>query len=382
MQLKSSRLKGMRIAHCVTGSVAAIEAPKIARELKRHGAQVQVYMSRAAQKIIHPYTMQFAAETVVTKLTGGMEHLREFDLVLIAPATATTMSKIAVGIADSPVTALALASRAKMVIAPAMAMKMYESRALKENIEKLKARGCVFVEPKFEEGKAKLAQLDEVVDAVIAGLVEKNLAGMKVVVTAGPTIEYIDPLRIITNKSSGMMGIELAKEAYRRGAEVKLIYAPGCIEVPRYLDVARVETSAEMLSQVKKSKCDVFVFAAAVADFSPKKAREKIDSKKGCIELNLYPTPKIIDEVQDSKAVRVAFKALHNASGKELKTAAKNALAEYHVDIAVANDASKVMGAEDSEVYIATEKSVEHVPLVSKAEVAKRIWDTVKELKK
>ncbi|MEE9612646.1 MAG: bifunctional phosphopantothenoylcysteine decarboxylase/phosphopantothenate--cysteine ligase CoaBC, partial [Desulfatiglandales bacterium] len=222
---KSTRLEGYRIAHCVTGSVAAIEAPKIARELRRHGAHVQAYMSKDASKIIHPNSMEFATdEKVVTEITGGMEHLMNFDLVLVAPATASTISKMAVGIADSPVTALALATDAKIIIAPSMALRMYEKSILQENIAKLEKAGYVFLEPRIAEGKAKLAAINELVDAVIEEFTAKDLNSSNVTVTAGPTVEYIDPIRVITNKSSGKMGIEMAKEAHRRGANVRLIY--------------------------------------------------------------------------------------------------------------------------------------------------------------
>ncbi len=377
---KSPRLKDKRIAHCVTGSIAAIEAPKIARELRRHGAQVQSYMSRDVTKILHPNVMEFATgEEVITGLTGKMEHLRNFDLVLVAPATATTIGKIALGIADGPITALALASRAKIVIAPAMALRMYESQALRENMEKLGERGCIFVEPRFEEEKAKLASMEDVVDAAISELAEKDLAGLNVLVTAGPTLEYMDPLRVITNKSSGKMGLEAAKEAHFRGAEVKLVYGPGRVDPPGYLDVTRVETSDEMLAQVEKKieGCDVFVSAAAVSDFKPEKRGEKIDSKAS-FELKLSPTTKILERVKDAGAIRVGFKALHGASGGELEKAAEKALGDYGVDVAVANNASEVMGADEAEVYIATKKGVKHVPRTSKAEVARRLWDEVK----
>ena len=204
VEAKSRRLLGRRIALGVTGSIAAIEAPKIARELLRHGAVVKCYMTPEARRIIHPNAMEFATqEDVVTRLTGRLEHLEEFDLVLIAPATATTISKIVKGIADTPVTALALSTRAKVVIAPAMHDSMYENPIFKENMERLKALGYRLVDPRFQESRAKLAGIDGIVDACIAELTERELEGKRVLVTAGPTIEYLDPVRILTIKSSG-----------------------------------------------------------------------------------------------------------------------------------------------------------------------------------
>ncbi len=386
LRRKSSRLEGRRIAHCVTGSVAAVEAPRLARELQRHGALVHAYMTKDAAGIIHPNIMEFATgERVVTELTGKMEHLRGYDLVLIAPATATTIGKIAHGIADSAVTALSLATKAKILIAPAMDLGMYESQAMRANVELLKERGCSFVEPKVEEGKAKLAAMEEVVDACIHALSEKDLSGKRVIVTAGPTIEYIDPIRIISNKSSGRMGMEMAKEAYFRGAQVKLVYGRGFVEPPRYLNVSRVETATEMLSQVRKGArdgCDFFIAAAAVADFAPRKRAEKIVSSKGTLKLELHPTPKILEEARSFRAVRMAFKVLHNASRKELEAAAKRALTEYRVEIAVANDAGKAMGSPENEVCIATRDGTKYVPSMPKADVAKILWDIAAKTKR
>ncbi len=389
LKAKSTKLEGRRIAHCVTGSVAAIEAPRIARELRRQGARVQAYMSRDATSIIHPYVMQFATgERVVTELTGEMEHLRSFDLVLIAPATATTIGKMAAGIADSTVTALALATKAKIMIAPAMDRGMYTNPLLQENIEKLKKSGCVFVEPKIDEEKAKLPTRDEIAEFVVKEFTARDLEGLKVLVTAGPTLEYIDPIRVITNKSSGRMGIEIAKEAQRRGARVKLIYGAGKVEPPSYIDATRVETVEEMLSATMEAikSCDVFVSAAAVSDFTTKMAQRKIESRAGGFQLKLQPTPKILEAVKrvakgKRAPIRVAFKALDHDGKNELTKAAKASLAEYDVDVAVANNAPKTMGSENAEVCIATRKGAAHVPLTTKAEVAQRLWDIIAGLK-
>ncbi len=386
LRRKSSRLEGKRIAHCVTGSVAAVEAPRLARELQRHGAVVHAYMSRDAAGIIHPNIMEFATgERVVTELTGKMEHLREYDLVLIAPATATTIGKIAHGIADSSVSALAMATKAKILLAPAMDLGMYESEALRANIAVLKKRGCGFVGPKMEENKAKLASIGEIVDACIYNLAEKDLSGKRVVVTAGPTIEYIDPIRIISNKSSGRMGVEMAKEAYFRGADVKLVYGRGSVEPPKYLETRRVETAEEMLSEVRKSAkggYDFFIAAAAVSDFAPRKRSEKIESKKGTVKLELYPTPKILEAAKGAKVVRMAFKGVHDASRKDLEAAAKKALAEYGVDIAVANDTAKAMGTQENEVSVATRKRTEYISRRPKADLAVVLWDIALEAAK
>lgn len=386
MEIKSGKLKGERIALCVTGSIAAIEAPKIARELLRHSADVTAYMSEDAKKIIHPNAMEFATEKgVVTKLTGKLEHIADYDLILIAPATANTISKIAWGVADTAITALALTSRAKVLIAPAMDEGMYSNPILRDNIEKLKGRDFIFVGPSIREGKAKLAGLEDIVDLVIHELHKKDLEGLNVLVTAGPTIEYLDPIRVITNKSSGKMGIEIAKEAFFRGANVKLIYGFGTERVPPYLDVTNVETGREMLEAVQSeiSNCDIFVSAAAVSDFTIEAKKEKIESRRGGIDVRLLPTPKILDSVEGYEALKVGFKALHNVSKESLVDSAYDLLKEHDLDLVVANDVSKsTFRSDESEVFIVDEKKgVVHIPLTSKMEISEKLWNMIAEMR-
>ncbi|MDI6654507.1 MAG: bifunctional phosphopantothenoylcysteine decarboxylase/phosphopantothenate--cysteine ligase CoaBC [Candidatus Hydrothermarchaeota archaeon] len=375
---KSSKLENKKIALCVTGSIAAIEAPKLARELMRHGAEVVAYMTKDAQKIIHPNALEFATQReVVIKLTGKLEHLYEFDLILIAPATAATIGKIAHGIADTPVTALALSAKAKVLIASAMHLSMYEHQILKENLQKLKKLGYGTVEPRLDEGAAKLARIEDIVDAAIFELHKKDLKGLKILVTSGPTLEYIDPIRVITNKSSGRMGVEVAREAFFRGAHVKLIYGTGSHVPPDYLNVTHVETSREMLAAVEKENCDVFISAAAVSDFTTKSAEKKIAYKKP-FSLKLIPVPKILERIKNRRAFKVGFKAVHNATKEELLKAATKSLKDYNLDLAVANDVSKgVFGSEKNEVYLVSKNGAVHMPLTTKAEIAEKILDTV-----
>lgn len=376
------RLKGKSIALCATGSIAAIQSPWIARELTRHGAEVTAYMSDGARDIIHKNTMEFATgREVITELTGKVEHLYEFDLILIAPATASTIGKIAGGIADTPITALVMASTCEALIAPAMDMRMYENAIVTENIEKLKTHGYKFIEPKINENKAKLADISDIVDAVIFALSEKDLSGKRIVITAGPTLEYIDPIRVITNKSSGKMGIAIAREAHFRGAEVKLVYGPGTAKVPEYIDTETVETSKDMLEAVKTavSNCDIFISAAAVSDFAPKVAKKKIETEKGDLTLKLVPTPKILERIKNSKALKVGFKALYGVSEKELCAAAVNSLKKYRLDMVVANDVKKgTLGADENDVYIVDRKGKSKHIKDTKEEIARRILDLIK----
>ncbi len=384
MEVKSRKLEGKHIALCVTGSVAAIESPRIARELSRHGADVTAFMSRGARGIIHPNTMEFATgKDVVTRLTGKLEHLQEYDLVLVAPATANSINKFAGGIADTAVTSLVFSSACRVVIAPAMHLKMYENTILQENIERLKGLGFSFIEPVISEAAAKLADTSFIVDFVISLLFKRDLEGLQVLVTAGPTLEYLDPVRVITNRSSGKMGVEIAREAYFRGADVRLVYGPGSVDVPGYIDVIRVETSNDMLGAVKEniSDCDVFVSAAAVSDFTVEKKDKKIDSREGGLDVTLTPTKKILDEIKGFDCFKVGFKALHDVSEDELVGSAHRILKEYGLDLVMANDVSKcAFGSDENEVYlVGKEGEAVHVLRALKSRVAERLWERVAE---
>jgi phosphopantothenoylcysteine decarboxylase/phosphopantothenate--cysteine ligase len=378
------KLAGRRIALCVTGSAAAIEAPRLARELVRHGAEVTAYMSRAATEIIHPNALEFATgKEVVLKLTGKLEHLGDYDLAIVAPATANTLGKLAHGIADTPVTALLLPAK-RVLIAPAMNQRMYESPVVRANIERLKELGYVFVGPRIAEGKAKIASVEEIAEAAISMLHPKDLAGLRFLITAGATVEYLDPIRIITNKSSGKMGLALAREAYYRGAEVTLLLGRSNVAIPGYLRVLRTETLDEMLRAAEKEipSADVFISAAAVSDFRVKKAPLKLDSRREH-RVTLSPAPKILERVMKAGCIKVGFKALYNVSAEELIAAASRLMEEHNLDLVVANDVGRgIMGSDEAEVYIVSKAGAEHVPRSSKAEIASRILDAVQLIRK
>jgi phosphopantothenoylcysteine decarboxylase/phosphopantothenate--cysteine ligase len=398
---KGTELKGKRIALCITGSVAAVQCPEIARRLMRHGAEVYAVMSPMAQKIIHPYLMEWATgNPVVTELTGKIEHVvlagehpGKVDLVLVAPATANTISKIAAGIDDTTVTSVAstaFGSKTPIIIVPAMHESMYHHPILKENIEKLKGLGVEFVEPRIEEGKAKIAETKTILEAVIHRLsASKDFADTKILVTAGPTIEYIDPVRVITNKSSGLMGIEVTREALLRGAEVTLIYGPGTATPPEKARVIRVETTKEMheavISELKSQKYDIMIAAAAAADWKPKKRYDyKVATgKTPTLSLPLEPTAKIIDAVKkvSPKVFLVPFKAEYNVSDDELIERAFERLKEAKADLIVANDVAREgvgFRTETNEIFIIDKKKkVVHVPLTTKREAAKSLLDAI-----
>ena len=396
-------LKGKRIVLCITGSVAAVRSSEIARGLMRHGAEVFAVMSEMARKIIHPYLMEWATgNAVVTELTGNIEHVAlvgertsEADLVLVAPATANTISKIACGIDDTPVTSVvttAFGSGVPLMVVPAMHESMYRHPIVAENIEKLKALGVEFVGPRIEEEKAKIAENSEIVEAVIKRLtMRKDLARTRVLITAGPTLEHIDPVRVMTNKSSGKMGVAVAREALNRGADVTLIYGPGTAMPPSDAKVIPVETTEEMLdavvSELRSKKYDVVVAAAAAADWRPEKSFDYKVSTSDVPELSvkLRPTQKIIDAVRkiNTDAFLVPFKAEYDLSDEQLVERGLRRLVEAKADLIVVNDVGRNgagFGVDTNEVFIVDkEKKVVHVPLTTKREVARRILDVITE---
>ena len=401
MQTRGTELKEKRIVLCITGSVAAVQSPEIARQLMRHGADVFAVMSHMAQKIIHPYLVEWATgNPVVTELTGKIEHValagehdKKADLILVAPATANTISKIASGIDDTTVTSVAstaFGSKIPIVIVPAMHESMYRHPILDENVKKLRALGIEFVGPRVEEGKAKIAETEEILEVVIGKLsASKDFAGRKILVTAGPTLEYIDPVRVITNKSSGLMGVEVTREALLRGAEVTLIYGPGTATPPDEARVVSVETTKEMyeavVSELKSQKYDAVIATAAASDWALGKPFDyKVSTRKtSTLNVELETTPKIIDVVKkiSPRAFLVPFKAEYNVSDKALIQNAFERLKEAKADLIVANDvARKGVGfkVETNEIFIVDNKRrVVHVPITTKREAAKNLLDAI-----
>jgi phosphopantothenoylcysteine decarboxylase/phosphopantothenate--cysteine ligase len=398
---KSSLLKDRKIALCITGSVASVKCPEIARELMRQGAEVYTVMSAMAQEIIHPYLMEWATGNhVVTELTGKIEHVMlagegvgRADLVLVAPATANTISKIACGIDDTPVTTLvstAFGSGIPIMAVPAMHESMYRHPVVTENVRKLQSLGVEFVGPRVEEGKAKIAEVEEIVEVVIRRLtVKRDLAKRKVLITAGPTLEYIDPIRVMTNKSSGKMGVAIVEEALSRGAEVILVYGPRTAVPPVGAKAVSAETSQEMyeavVSELNSKKYDVVLAVAAVADWTPEKKYEyKVPTSiKTVLTVKMRPTPKIIDAVKkvSPDTFLVAFRAEYNLSDEELIQSAYKRLKKAKADLIVANDIGRKgagFASDTNEVFIVdANKKVVHVPLTTKREVAKRLFDVI-----
>jgi phosphopantothenoylcysteine decarboxylase / phosphopantothenate---cysteine ligase len=393
----TSELGGKKIVLCITGSVAAYRAIDLARLLMRHGADVHTVITEStASTLLHPEIMKWATgNDVVTKLTGNLEHimLADYgmsDLIIVYPCTANTLGKIAAGIDDTPVTSVlsvAIGSKIPIVVAPAMHQAMYDNRFIRQNAEKLR-KDITFVEPSIEEGKAKVAEPQKVLDAVVAILSNGPLAGKRVLVTTGSTVEYIDPIRVVTNMSSGKMGIAVAQEAERMGAIVTLVYGHG--SEPANGKAVRVSTSEEMyravVSELSSKRYDIAVMAAAVGDYTPeKKSQKKIDTRAGRVELSLIATRKIVDEVKKKSkdTFLVAFKADYSVPDSLLIEKAHKKLQESGADIVVANDLSRKgseAGSDRNEVFIVDrKKKVVHLPLQSKPAIAQKLLEIVVE---
>lgn len=365
---KSHSLLGKKIVLGVTGSIAAVRAVELARGLIRHGADVYGVMSEAATEIIHPYTLHYATgHEVITKLMGNIEHV-EFlgmegsaDLFIIAPCTANTINKIAGGVSDTTVTAFAttaFGSGIPIIVVPAMHESIYRSPVLIENLEKLRRLGVTVLGPRFEEGLAKIVSTEDIILNVECLLSPKKLAEKRIIITSGPTIEPIDPIRLLTNRSSGRTGVELAKEAYKQGAEVTLIHSKALNLMG--IKEKRVETTREMIdacvNELRRG-CDVLISAAAISDFTVEPSEVKIPSS-GDFHLHLVPTRKLIEEVRNEfpDLVIVGFKAETNVSKDELIRRAREKMERYNLEMVVANDVGKGgIGTEENEVYIIRE---------------------------
>ncbi|HJH31622.1 MAG TPA: bifunctional phosphopantothenoylcysteine decarboxylase/phosphopantothenate--cysteine ligase CoaBC [Methanosarcinaceae archaeon] len=361
----SKSLAGKTIVIGVTGSIAAVHVVELARELIRNGADVYAVTTPAAERIIHPDALGYATgNEVITKLTGKIEHV-EFcglnghaDLLLIAPATANTIGKIAQGIDDTPVTTFAttaIGSNIPVVIVPAMHGSMYDHPAVTGNIGKLKEWGLTFIDPRLEEGIAKIAPNDMIVLGVERALGKHDLAGKRIIITSGANAEPIDPIRILTNRSSGKTGVEIAIEAFRRGADVTIVHRNrlgifGIREV--FVETANDMTDA-VLSELDM-EYDALISAAAISDYTIDAASSKIKSGEGLV-LKFKPTRKLIREARDKypDLAIIGFKAETGVTPDELIKRACDSLSESKLDLVVANEVEiSGMGTDGNEVYL------------------------------
>jgi len=393
-------LKDKTVVLGITGGIAAYKAADLASKLTQAGAKVETILTESATKFITPVTLRgVTGRCVVTTmwdLSGpfSIEHVAladAADIVVIAPATANTIAKIANGIADDILSCTVLATKAPIVIAPAMHYNMWENPVTQENIAKLKARGFTIVGPGYghlasgDVGWGRLIE-NEVIIATMNKILGKNgdLAGKCIAVTAGGTSEPIDPVRIITNRSSGKMGFAIAEAARDRGANVKLIIGSVSAAIPVGVEVTKIETAAEMLDAVVKETagCDALIMTAAVADYMPKKTvAQKIKKETtGNMTIDLIKTPDILTEVSGGKFVKVGFAA----ESEHLLENAKDKLIRKKLDMVVANDITRSdsgFGTDTNKVWFVNPgDKVEDLPLMTKREVADKVLDRVMEI--
>ncbi|WP_413824804.1 MULTISPECIES: bifunctional phosphopantothenoylcysteine decarboxylase/phosphopantothenate--cysteine ligase CoaBC [unclassified Methanobrevibacter] len=389
----------MDIVLCVTGSVAATESIKLAREFKRQGHNVKCFMTQEATKIIHPNAMEFASrEGVVLDLTGDIEHVKyaQADLILVAPATANTISKFACKIADNAVSTLlitAFGHNTPIVFVPSMHDSMYD--AVYPNILKLKSEGIKFVNPRMDEGKAKFPSVEDIVleslrtinlDKFNKGEDSNNIAGKKVLISLGGTYEAIDPIRGITNRSSGKMGLELAKQAYIRGADLSLLMAHVTVNIPKVFNVIYTESTELMNNTTMKlvPDFDIFIATAAVSDFAPIKEENFKISSDFDLTLDFKPLNKIIKHIKEvnPNIFLVGFKAEYNVSEEKMIECAHNQIDFAGTDLVVANDVGREgceFGSDNNEVILVNDNILKFA-FSSKKELSILIFNEINRL--
>jgi len=393
-------LSGKKIVLCVAGSVAAYKAIELARLLMRHGADVTCVASNAVTKLVQPDYFKWATgNKVITKLTGELEHIRiadynHADLIVVYPATANTLGKLANGIDDTPVSTVltvGFGSKIPILMCPAMHASMYDNVAVKKNIEFLKNK-IEFLTPQMIEGKAKASEPEDVLEYVLRKFgFSSVLKNKKILMTAGPTIEYIDPVRVITNQSSGKTGILLASELISAGSKVTLVYGPGIEKPPKGAKVIKVFTSKEMHDAVKKEmkkRFDVVIMAAATSDYTPENpSKKKMKSSQERIKISLKKVPKIIDQIKkyQKNVILVGFKAETNLSKKDLISSAQKKLRESNADMIIANDIGSLRykkNPENNEVLIINSGKVRSSGWRKKQKIAKFIRKEIEDILK
>ena len=387
-------LAGKEIVLGVTGGIAAYKACEIIRELKSEGANVTTILTAAGSQFITPLTLQTLSKNPVVmdmwnliseSEIGHISLAQRAHLLLIAPATANILGKIRGGIADDMLSTVVMATGAPVVLAPAMNSQMVASAAVRENISVLRSRGFLFVEPDEGElacgtvGPGRLAVVGKIVEMARIALAEKILEGKKVLVSAGPTAENIDPVRVLSNRASGKMGFAMARVARRFGADVTLVSGPTALADPYFVKTVRVRTAEEMRTAVERESADAdaVVMCAAVADFRPASVSPtKIKKDGGGWSLELTPTVDILDRLGRAKGRRLLVGFAAETSDIEQNAIAK--MRKKNLDAIVANDVSRAdigFESDDNEVRIFfSDGEVRELPLATKEGIAVGVW--------
>ncbi|MGA1820533.1 MAG: bifunctional phosphopantothenoylcysteine decarboxylase/phosphopantothenate--cysteine ligase CoaBC [Thermoplasmatota archaeon] len=395
---RSNRLSGKRIVLGITGSIAAVECVKLARELLRHGADVHAVMTGKACEIVGPYAMEFATgNPVVTHLTGGVEHVSlcgdvegRADLILLAPCTANTLGKMVHGIDDSPVTTFlttGIGTGIPVIMVPAMHNTMYEHPKVVENLEMARKMGVVVIDPKFEEKKAKMASIDVIVENIIRLLSGGRMKNEKVLIVTGATREPVDDMRIFTNLATGASGVALAVESFRSGADVYVLAGENVSGLPGYFNYERFSTTEDLLGKLEILSNDweaptMAFFAAGISDYSPKRTEGKIPSGKGSLTIELEPTPKVIERFRRlyPETFLVGYKAESVKDQGTLLQRAFEKLNKVKMQAIVANDLSDVT-ADSNTVYLLTPEKEAFRASGSKSDIASFLLEKTMDLR-
>jgi len=396
----------MKIALAVSGGIAAYKAAEVLRALQDRGIRVQVVMTRAAQEFVRPLTFAaLSGEKVITgmfspgeerepNIDSAIEHIavaQAIDALLVVPATADVLAQFAQGIASDFLTTLYLATTAPVVVAPAMNVNMWNHAATQSNLQTLRQRGVKIVEPDAGylacgmTGPGRLAETETIVAAVLQALcASQDLSGETVLITAGPTREKIDPVRYLTNRSSGRMGYALAEAALRRGARVLLVSGPVSLTLPGAAEVTRVESAEEMRDAVLRylPQASIVIKTAAVSDYRPKAAVGQKIKRKGPMSLELEATPDILKELSSKKEAQIIVGFA--AETENVLENARQKLVAKNLDAIVVNDVSREGVGFDSDrnaVTIISRDEVVEVPETTKWEVAQRVLDQIVRLR-
>jgi len=395
-------LKGKEIVIGVTGGIAIFKAPELVRQLVKLGAKVQVVMTRNAQEFVTPLTFQvLSGNPVTTQLfrllseskIGHIALADRADMIVIAPATANILGKIANGIGDDMLSTLVMAARSPVLLAPAMNYRMWANSVVQRNVKHLKQDGYHLIEPGFgdlacgEEGKGRMAEVEEILEEMEEVLTEKDLQGERILITAGPTQEPLDPVRFISNRSSGKMGYALAHVAQKRGAEVILISGLTSLIPPRKVKFIKVGTALEMREATLREfqEATVVIKSAAVADYRPTvKEERKLKKSDSFITLALEKNPDILEELGKNKGSRILIGFA--AETERLIKNAQDKLKAKNLDLIIANDVSQESSGFSSDTnqvkIIDQEGTIEDLPLLPKGEVAELILNRLKEMRK
>lgn len=392
-----SVLEGKNIVLGVTGCIAAYKAAELVRHLKNQGGQVHVVMTDSAGEFLSPLTFQALSGNPVTtglfkpyeeKEIGHIALAQRADVLVVAPATANIIGKVANGIADDMLSTIVMAARVPVLFAPAMNVNMWQNPILQKNLKELKSLGFHFVEPGWgdlacgQRGKGRLADTEDILDEIISLLSTKDFSAKRVLVTAGPTEEPLDPVRFITNPSSGKMGFSIAGALIHRGAKVTLISGPTVLMPPRNADCISVRTAREMALAVDKNfdNVDIVIKAAAVADYRPRQVElHKIKKKGRVLVLEMERTSDILASLGKQKGNRILVGFA--AETREILSNARKKLKNKNLDMIVANDVGKKNTGFAADVtkasIILADGSTEDLPEMGKDELADRILDKI-----